>query len=161
MVLLDVSSERRSTTVSCERNLIEPFRNLPIGAAVLVILSIFLKIKGAQNKNRKLTLTKKLDSMDPLGCLIFISTVCCLLLALEWGGQTKPWNSPTVISLLVLFVILGLVFAYLQWRRKDRALIPIRVLKKRSIYTSAMVLFFLGASNYLVSSFRSFTLLTH
>ena len=122
---------------------------------VLIPLTIFLKIKGAQNENRSLTFTKKLSSMDPVGCLIFIAAICCLLLALQWGGQTKPWNSPVVIALLILFVLLGCIFSYWQHRREERALIPLRVLKKRSIWTGAMVLFFLGASNYVVSRSRS------
>ena len=119
---------------------------------VLILLSIFLKVKGTENENRKLPVMKKLDSMDPLGCILFIGSVCCLLFALEWGGQSKPWGSPTVIGLLVGFVTLTSLFAYLQWRRKEKALIPLRVLRKRSIFTSAMVLFFLGASTYLVPS---------
>lgn len=90
--------------------------------------------------------------MDPLGCLVFIGAVCCLLLALQWGGQSKPWSSSTVIGLLVGFVALSGLFGYLQWRRQDRALIPLRVLRQRSIFTGAMVLFFLGASTYLVST---------
>lgn len=126
-------------------------RNLPIGVVVLVVLSIFLKLKGVENANRRLSLKKKLESMDPLGCFVFIGAVCCLLLALQWGGQSKPWSSSTVIGLIVGFAALFGLFGYLQWRRQDRALIPTRVLRQRSIFTSAMVLFFLGASTYLVS----------
>lgn len=126
--------------------------NLPIGALVLILLSIFLKVKGAENKNRTLPFVQKLHSMDPVGCFIFIGAVCCLLLALQWGGQSKPWNSSTVIGLLVGFVALACAFGYLQWKHQDRALIPLRVFRKRSIFTSAMVLFFLGASTYLVTA---------
>lgn len=125
-------------------------RNLPIGAVVLILLSLFLRIKGTENESRKLPFKRKLASMDPVGCFVFIAAICCLLLALQWGGQSKPWRSSTVIGLLVGFVALGCLFVYLQWRRQDRALIPLRVFRKRSIFTGAMVLFFLGASTYLV-----------
>lgn len=120
----------------------------------LILLWIFLKVKGTQNEHRRASLRKKLDSMDPLSCVIFVATICCLLLALQWGGQTKPWNSPTVIALLVLFVLFASLFSFLLWRREDRALIPFRILKKRSIWTGAIVLFFLGASNYVVSDWK-------
>ena len=126
-------------------------RNLPIGALVLFLLYFFLKIKRAENENRSLPVKKKMGNMDPLGCLVFIGAICCLLLALQWGGQTKPWSSSTVVGLLVGSIVLASVFGYLQWRRQERALIPLRVLRKRSIYTGAMVLFFLGASTYLVA----------
>lgn len=95
-------------------------------------------------------LAKKLSGMDPIGCLMFIGAVCCLLLALQWGGQSKPWESSTVIGLLIGFFALSCVFALLAWKRQDRALIPPRVFRRRSIFTGAMVLFFLGASTYLV-----------
>ena len=125
-------------------------RNLPIGAIVLIFLSIFLSVKGTDNENRRLPFKRKLECMDPVGCFVFIGSICCLLLALQWGGQSKPWNSTTVISLLVGFVGLALLFGYLQRRRQDRALMPLRILWKRSIFTGAMVLLFLGASTYLV-----------
>lgn len=125
--------------------------NLPIGGVVLVGLTIFLTTKGIESEMRKLPLMSKLKNMDPLGCLVFIGAICCLLLALQWGGQTKPWDSPTVLALLIGFVPLTTLFIYMQWRRHDQALIPLRVFLKRSIWTGAMVLFFLGASTYLVS----------
>lgn len=165
MVLLDVSflfylflnmgPQIRASTALIKSHIMLTYawhRNLPIGALVLVVLSIFLKFKGAESENRKLSLKLKLDSMDPLGCFVFIGAVCCLLLALQWGGQSKPWSSSTVIGLIVGFVALFGLFGYLQWRRQDRALIPPRVLRRRSIFTGAMVLFFLGASTYLVGT---------
>lgn len=118
----------------------------------MILLSIFLNVKGLKNENRKFPLLKKLENMDPIGCLTFVGAVCCLLLALQWGGQSKPWNSSTVIGLLVGFVVLACIFTYHQWRRQEKALIPLRVLLKRSIFTGAMVLFFLGASTYLVNA---------
>lgn len=89
--------------------------------------------------------------MDFLGCALFLAAVCCLLLALQWGGQTKPWSSSTVIGLLVGSAALALVFIFIQWKRQERALITLRVFCRRSVFTSAMVLFFLGGSTYLVS----------
>ncbi|KAL9122059.1 MAG: hypothetical protein Q9187_001384 [Circinaria calcarea] len=130
--------------------------NLPLGAVTLVLLFLFLKIKGSENKHRRLPLKQKLEHMDPLGCLIFISTITCVLIALQWGGQSKPWNSSTIIGLLVGFGLLSCLFVYVQWRRGDKAMIPLRVLRQRSIYTSAGVLFFLGASTYIHTFYLPF-----
>lgn len=86
---------------------------------------------------------------------MFIGAICCLLLALQWGGQTRPWNSSTIIGLLVGFGLLSCVFGYLQWKLGERATIPLRVLRQRSILTGSGVLFFLGASTYVVNGFCS------
>ena len=117
---------------------------------VLGGLFIFLRIEAPKSKDQRLSLRDKVKSLDYAGCLVFIAATCCLLLALQWGGQSKPWHSATIIALLLTFVILAVAFGFIQWRLQDKALIPLRVLSKRSIFTSAMVLFFLGASSYLV-----------
>lgn len=90
--------------------------------------------------------------MDPIGCAVFIGAMCCLLLALQWGGQSRPWNSSTIIGLLVGTFLLLVLFGYLQWKLGDKALIPVRVFRKRSVFTSAMVLLCFGGSSYLVGN---------
>jgi fatty acid desaturase len=101
----------------------------------------------------------KLQHMDPIGCSVFIAAVCCLLLALQWGGQTKPWRSPTIIGLLVGGAALFCLFGIIQWKLGEKATIPLRILRYRSIYTSAGVLFFLGASTYVVIPTRNIPLI--
>ncbi|OJJ70255.1 hypothetical protein ASPBRDRAFT_129786 [Aspergillus brasiliensis CBS 101740] len=130
--------------------------NLPFGAVVLGGLTLFLRIKGQATKDRQLPLRAKLASMDFVGCALFLAAVCCLLLALQWGGQTKPWSSSTVIGLLVGSAALALLFIFVQWKRQERALITLRVFSRRSVFTSAMVLFFLGGSTYLDTYFLPF-----
>ncbi|KAF2235510.1 MFS general substrate transporter [Viridothelium virens] len=130
--------------------------NLPIGVVVLIILQIFLRIRGTQSANRALPLHQKLNHMDPLGCLFFIAAVCCLLLAFQWGGQSKSWQSSTIIGLFIGFGLLSAVFGYLQWKRGDMATIPLRILRQRSILTGGGVLFFVGASCYIDSFYIPF-----
>ena len=111
---------------------------------------MFLKIHGTENGNRRLSIKVKLGHMDPLGCSLFVAAVCCLLLALQWGGQSKPWSSSTIVGLFVGSLSLFVLFGYVQWKLGERATVPVRVLRKRSIITGAGVLFFLGASTYVV-----------
>lgn len=89
--------------------------------------------------------------MDFIGTVLFLGAICCLTLALQWGGVTKPWRSPRVIALLVVFGILTIGFCAVQYRRRDDALIPLRVLRQRSILVGALYLFFTGMFNYVVS----------
>ncbi|PYH98111.1 permease of the major facilitator superfamily [Aspergillus ellipticus CBS 707.79] len=130
--------------------------NVPIGAMTLLLLLLALRIRGTKNANRTLPLKQKLAHMDPLGCIVFMGAICCLLLALQWGGQTKPWHSATIIGLFIGFGLLAIVFAVIQFWRKERALIPLRVLRQRSIWAGGGVLFCLGAATYAVSYYMPF-----
>ncbi|KAK2593319.1 hypothetical protein QQS21_008962 [Conoideocrella luteorostrata] len=122
--------------------------NLPIGACVIVAILLLVQIPQSTNEaNRSLPLRRKLEYMDPIGTTLFLGAVCSLLLALQWGGQTYPWNSSKCIGLFVGFGAISLCFGIHQWRRADLALIPFRILRKRSIYMGALVLFFLGMSS--------------
>jgi hypothetical protein len=89
--------------------------------------------------------------MDFIGTILFLGAVCCLTLALQWGGTTRLWRSPTIIALLAVFGILTIGFCAVQYRRRDDALIPVRVLSQRSILVGALFLFFTGMFNYVVS----------
>lgn len=43
--------------------------------------------------------------LDWIGTFLSLSVVVTLLLALQWGGNTKPWSDPAVIVCLVLVSI--------------------------------------------------------
>ena len=124
--------------------------NVPIGALVFILLLLFLDLKASENENRKKPLKQKLEHMDFGGCLTLIGAVCCLLLALQWGGQTMPWSSSHIWGLFIGFALLLSIFSVLQWRLGEKATIPLRILRQRSILAGSGVLFFLGASLYLV-----------
>jgi hypothetical protein len=142
-------------TTSTREDELTSSSNLPIGGLVLALLFAFLKVPGTRNANRKLSTSEKLKRLDPFGCLVFLGAVTCLLLALQWGGQTMPWESATVIGLFVGFGGLACVFCYIEWKQQEQATIPLRVLFKRSVWTSAIVLFFLSGVTYLVSETRT------
>lgn len=93
--------------------------------------------------------------MDGVGTVLFLGCVCTLLLALQWGGQTYAWSDSRVIGLFVGFGAMAICFAGWQWRRGDQAIIPPRVLSKRSICMGAGVLFFLGMSSLTVRALPS------
>lgn len=57
----------------------------------------------------------------------------CLLLALQWGGTTYAWKDARIITLLVLFGVLNIAFVVVQIWKKKEALVPLHILKQRSI----------------------------
>ena len=60
--------------------------NVPFGAVALVVIAFCLKVPDRDTT--KLPWTEKLLQLDFLGTAALIPGVVCLLLALQWGGQT-------------------------------------------------------------------------
>ena len=94
--------------------------------------------------------TEKLKHLDMPGAVFIISAVCCLLLALQWGGIVVPWRSARIIGLLSGFGLLIIAFGLLQWQSKEKATIPLRILRQRSVIMGAWFLFFLEMAIYVV-----------
>ena len=63
----------------------------------------------------KETWTEKLLQLDPLGIALVMGGIISFILAVEYGGQKKPWNSGTVIGLLVGCVLIWVVFIAWEW----------------------------------------------
>ncbi|OTB08908.1 hypothetical protein M426DRAFT_260239 [Hypoxylon sp. CI-4A] len=122
--------------------------NAPAGVCVIVVILLFVRIQQSSSQtNRNLPLKAKLRHMDMVGTVLFLGAVCCLLLVLQWGGQTYPWKDSRCIGLFVGFGALTVCFCFWQWRQGENAIIPLRILRKRSICMGALVLFFLGMSS--------------
>ncbi|KAK2745271.1 hypothetical protein FQN57_003966 [Myotisia sp. PD_48] len=115
--------------------------NLPIGAISMVIIQFFFKAPPA-SRPVKASGREKLLQMDLVGTAIIMAAVICILLAMQWGGTTKPWSDSTVIGTLVGFGLLVIVFIVNEWWMGDRALLQPRLLKNRTIATSCLYLFF-------------------
>lgn len=106
--------------------------------------------------------------MDLLGAGFLIAAITCLLLvrilhraletflillkALQWGGTTYAWKNSKVWGTLLGFGLLTIVFVLLQFRRGDRATIPPRILKQRTVLYSSIYSCFLSMGLY-VSNF--------
>ncbi len=57
--------------------------------------------------------------LDPLGTAIFMPAIICLLLALQWGGTTHPWNNWRIITpFLPLGVLLSSFSSYNTGKRR-------------------------------------------
>ena len=71
--------------------------------------------------------------MDLPGAVMIMAAVICYILAMQYGGVTKPWNSSVVIGLLVGFGLITIAFVVVEFFQKDRALLLPRLLKDRSM----------------------------
>ncbi|KAK2024577.1 major facilitator superfamily transporter [Colletotrichum zoysiae] len=118
--------------------------NLPVGAATVLVIVLFFP--DPVRFIPQGTWRTRLVQMDPLGNLLFMPSVVCLLLALHWGGIVCPWSSARIIVLFLAFSIGMLAFQYLQYRGKENATIPPRIFKKRTVWSSSLFSFNLGAA---------------
>lgn len=115
--------------------------NLPIGA--LVALLLFLINIPDQVKPREQTVLQTIyTKLDLVGFMLFAPAIIMLLLALEWGGNAYPWGSATIIG---LFCGAGAVFAvFVAWEHHegDKAMIPLSMLKVRTVWAACAYAFF-------------------
>ena len=81
-------------------------------------------------------LLSRLRELDLIGAAFLIPSIVCLLLVLQWGGSTYPWNSSRIIGLLVGFGCLLIIFVVTQIKQGDRATLPIHILSQRTVAAS-------------------------
>lgn len=98
-----------------------------------------------------LPMRTKLRDVDLLGVCLFFPCVVCLVLALSWAGVTYRWSDFRIILTLSMTVVLALVFGYWQHYRQDSAILPLRILKQRSVYLSGLFSFCNSGSLFVLT----------
>jgi MFS family permease len=109
--------------------------NLPIGG--LSILAIFLLIEARpaisdRHEGENPSTLGKFRKLDIVGTVLSFAAICCFLLAIQWGGNERPWNSASVIALLCISPIIFLFF--IAWERHvgDKAMMPLVLFKRKT-----------------------------
>ncbi|RFU74957.1 major facilitator superfamily transporter [Trichoderma arundinaceum] len=125
--------------------------NLPLGAVTFFTVLFLVKIPSDPNRKTKGTLKGFLDRFDLVGTLVLIPWVICLLLALQWGGSEYAWNSWRIILLLVLFAVLFVLWLYIQYKEGNKATLPLRIIKQRSMAAGMMFMFFLFSAFFVIN----------
>ena len=94
--------------------------NLPLGGVTAVVILLILKLppKPASKRGSFLQVLKRLD---PIGTAVFIPSIICLLLALQWGGVKYQWSNARIIILFAMFGVLLIGFVTIQLIMKDDA----------------------------------------
>jgi len=81
--------------------------------------------------------------IDYIGTALILGFVTSLLLALQWGGNQKPWNDKDVVATLVLAGVLLICFGVWEWYLGPKAMVPIQLLRRRTQLGTAAEAFFL------------------
>ncbi|MCJ1342025.1 hypothetical protein MMC31_000205 [Peltigera leucophlebia] len=123
--------------------------NLPIGGvSALIILLFFQSPRGA--KPVTASWKEKLLQMDLVGTVIIMGAVVAYILALQYGGQTKSWDSSVVIGLIVGLVVILIAFGVWEYYQGERAMVVPRLFKHRKVGFSCIYSFFFAGSYFLV-----------
>jgi MFS family permease len=105
--------------------------NLPIGGVTFLGIVSFFTAPDMKEGGKDLK--SRLRQLDPVGTVVLMPAIICLLIALQWGGTEYPWKDGRIIALLVVFVILIVIFVAVQAKGGDNATTPTRIISQRSI----------------------------
>jgi len=90
--------------------------NLPIGAAVLALVSVGLDVPAHKGEAR----------VDYLGAALLAGALTCLLLFTTWGGQEYAWGSAEIVGLGIGALSLFVAWV-VQQRRAVEPILPLRL----------------------------------
>ncbi|PNY28103.1 Transporter [Tolypocladium capitatum] len=123
--------------------------NLPIGAVSCAVIAFCLTPPPKSREETEKPLLKRIGEMDLLGAALLICAVVCLLLALQWGGNQYAWGDSRIIGLLVGFVLIVAVFVASQIWLGERATLPPRIMRQRSVAAACAFVVVFGGSCYV------------
>lgn len=75
--------------------------NLPFGALAITAVALCLRIPDRDTTQA--ALKEKLSQLDGLGTTALLGAVICLVLVLQWGGQTYAVSTPPSVSSRILY----------------------------------------------------------
>lgn len=115
--------------------------NLPVCGMAGVLLLLFLDVH-----NPRTPFVAGVKAIDWAGSLSILALVLLLLLGLDFGGDTFPWDSPKVICLIVFGALCSLLFIYVEKRIARHPLIPMKLFSESSNVAALLVVAFHGMS---------------
>ncbi|BGP49968.1 hypothetical protein JCM10450v2_005873 [Rhodotorula kratochvilovae] len=112
--------------------------NIPVGAVTIAACVFLLKSTlplGADPNDRTTRgILRQTLRMDWVGAILCLGAITALVLALQWGGNQKPWKDGAVIACFVVAGVVGIILVFWQRYMGDRAMVPGKIFKSVSIY---------------------------
>ncbi|KAI8823234.1 major facilitator superfamily domain-containing protein [Chytriomyces cf. hyalinus JEL632] len=120
--------------------------NLPIGCVAVAAVIAFLK-PGVKSE---LSLMDKLKRIDWIGTFFLVSSVVCLLIAIQGGGSQFAWNSATCISLLIVGAVLAAIFIYIEGWVATYPVLSFELFRNTYAVATYITAFFCGACYFVL-----------
>lgn len=113
-------------------------------AIVLVFLPNSLHMDSTALEGK--TFSQKITQFNPLGSVLLLVALVCLVLGLQWGDGQYSWRSGPVIAVFVVFGCFLIPWLWLQYKQGDDATVPLSLVTQRSVAASNLYLLFLNGS---------------
>ncbi|KAJ7339008.1 ABC transporter [Mycena albidolilacea] len=114
------------------------FINLPLGGVSIMGVTFLLKASpplGADLTKRSWQdIRQQTLRLDFVGAIIVAGAVTCLILALQWGGNTKPWGDKAVIICFVFAGVLAAIYVAWEIYMGEQAMTPTAIFRSRSVW---------------------------
>ena len=115
--------------------------NLPLDGLAIAIIVFFLKLKTPRTP-----IWEGLRAIDWLGTFLVTGGTVLLVFGLQYGGITFPWESATVICLIIFGALQFALFLLVEWKASAYPVMPLRLFRNRSNCGVLMATFFHGLS---------------
>ncbi|KAI4937496.1 uncharacterized protein J4E92_002227 [Alternaria infectoria] len=117
--------------------------NLPVGGVSCLFILLFFANEPPKTRP---DWRGMLRTLDVPGLILIIGAIVCFILALQWGGISKAWNSGAVIGTLVAFVVLMALFVVDQWWLGENAMVHSLIIQRRTIWVGSMFSFLINSA---------------
>ena len=129
--------------------------NLPLDGLAFFILLFFLDVETPRTP-----LIEGLKAIDWVGSLLIVGATLMFLFGLQYGGETYPWDSATVVCLIVFGVLTFVLFVLYEWKVPKYPVMPLGLFNSRTNVATLFVVFihgvvFISASYYLPLYFQA------
>lgn len=117
--------------------------NLPIGAVTFVSVFFFFKPPKSNASAKIPPWIERILALDLIGNAILLGACVQLFIALELSQTKGSWNNAPCIGLITGFGVTVLIFVAWLFYKGDKALIPPRIIKQRTVAASCGAAFFI------------------
>ena len=123
---------------------------ITVPVAVCDMLAVGLLVNGLpQPKHANFETKHRFQQLDLLGFFFFVPATVCMILALQWGGILYAWSDPRIITLIILAIVSVIGFILAQRRKGDKAMLPLHLLRQRSVALGAVAQFSVSGSLFV------------
>lgn len=117
--------------------------NLPLGLLALAGLRLRLPAPAAGATDR---------ALDLAGAALLAAATCGLMLTCIWGGERYAWGSPAILGLIAATLLLGVALAVRERRAAD-PIVPLDLLRTRTVAVASVALFLTTAALFAINVF--------
>ena len=107
--------------------------NLPVGAVALAVIAFAFHAPADRRRH----------AMDYLGAATLAGTLASIVLFTSLGGTTWAWDSPQIIGLIVLSLVLLPLFVFVE-RRAAEPILPLSLFRNHTFAVTSAVGFVVG-----------------